>query len=128
MSRQHVKQQPPEITDLDARIAKGGGTSSSLDMLPVNLHETKNSDRRKSKKPVDDLVRENGYLRQEIVYYKESRIAMLEFHSKVMEAFQVLQRATQDLSEKMALSEGRILEYWGIDLNGGGDDVDLTVI
>lgn len=127
MSHQHSKQSPPEITDLDARIAKGGGTSSSLDLLPVYLHEAKDSRRRKPQKPGDDLVRENGYLRQEIVYYKESRNAMLAFHSKVMEAFQVLQRATQELSEKMVLSEGRILEYWGIDLNGDGDD-DLTVL
>lgn len=65
-------------------------------------------------------------MRQEIVYYKESRNAMLAFHSIVMEAFQVLRCATQELSEKMVLSEERILEYRGIDLNVGGDD-DLTL-
>ncbi len=127
MSRQNRNQSPPEITDLDARIAKGGGTSSSLDLLPVNLHEAKDPRRRKPQRSVDDLVRENGYLRQEIVYYKESRNAMLEFHSRVMEAFQVMQRATDVLSGKMALSEGGILEYWGIDLNSDGDN-DLTVL
>ena len=52
---------------------------------------------------------------------------MLEFHSRVIEAFQIMQRATNVLSEKMALSERGILEYWGIDLNSGGDN-DLTVL
>ncbi len=52
---------------------------------------------------------------------------MLEFHSRVMEAFQVMQRATNVLFEKMALSKGGILEYWGIDLNSD-DNNDLIVL
>ena len=126
MNRRPQEQTPPEITDLDARIAKGGGTSSNLEMLPIYLRESKELQRHRGKRLVDDLVRENGYLRQEIVYYKEARNAMLEFHSQVMATLQVLQRAREVLSEKMARSEGEILEYWGIDISEGDDD--LTVL
>lgn len=62
MSRQHLKQSPLEIIDLDVRIARCDETSSSLELLLVYLHETKESRHHKLMKSIDDLVQENGYL------------------------------------------------------------------
>lgn len=99
--------QPPEITKLDARIAKAGGTSSGLDMMPHRLKNTKKTNNRTT----EDLVRENSYLREEIIYYKEARNAMAAFHAKTFQSFGILQSALKDLSNKMAMSEEIILEY-----------------
>ena len=75
----------------------------------------------------DDLIRENGDLRQEIIYYQESRNAMLDFYNGVSEAYHDLQRALRELSEKLALAEGRIEKYWGVPLAGTGEK-DVAVL
>lgn len=111
MSYQHSKQSSLEITNFDVRIAKDDEISSSLDLLLMYFHETKDSRHCKSQKSNDNLVQENEYLRQKIVYYKESRNVMFAFHNKTMKAFQILQCATQELSKKMILLERRILKY-----------------
>ena len=107
---------PPEITSLDARIAQAGGTTSRIELQPHRLREAKSQ----PKEPHDqtaDLIREMGHLRQEIVYYQESRNAMLAFHAQALEAYQGLRSALRDLSKKLASAEGRIEQYWGIPLN-----------
>ncbi|KAL9128170.1 MAG: hypothetical protein Q9217_003095 [Psora testacea] len=91
--------QPPEITSLDARIARAGGTSSRLELQPHRLREIK-AQPCTAGSQLNDLIRENGYLRQEIVFYQESRNSMLAFHSQSLEAYHGLQKALRDLSEK----------------------------
>lgn len=118
---------PPEITKLDARIAREGGASSTLDMLPASLQRGKPVAKQSSHGYIRDLVYENDYLRQEIVYYKESREAMLAFHQQTLKSFQVLQTALKELSDKMARSEEFMLRYWGIDVNNANED-DLVVL
>ncbi len=75
----------------------------------------------------DDLIRENGYLRQEIVFYQESRNAMLDFYGAVSEAYHGLNKALRELSEKLALAKGRIEKYWGVPLTGNGEK-DVTIL
>lgn len=119
--------QPPEITSLDARIAQAGGTSSRLELLPNRLRETKLQPSTSAAIHLEDLTRENGYLRQEIVFYQESRNAMLAFHSQTLEAYKGLQSALKELSEKLALADSRLERYWGISLNGTRK-ADVTVL
>ena len=112
----------PEITKLDARIIEGGGTTSTADMMPCSLQKAKTANDRSTR----DLILENNYLRQEIVYYKQSREAMLAFHGDTLKSFQLLQAALKGLSHKMAMSEEFMLRYWGIDVNNMQDS-DVTV-
>ena len=118
--------QPPEITSLDARIARAGGTSSRLELQPHRLRETK-AQPCTAESQLNDLIRENGYLRQEIVFYQESRNAMLAFHSQSLEAYHGLQKALRDLSKKLVMAEARLERYWGIPLHGSGQK-DITVL
>ena len=106
----------PEITSLDARIARAGGTTSRIEMQPHRLRETKTQPKNTYDQTAD-LIRENGHLRQEIIYYQESRNAMLAFHAQALEAYHGLRSALRDLSEKLATAEGHIEQYWGIPLN-----------
>ena len=125
--RYHYNHHPAEVTRLDAQIAYGGGTSSGLELLPSRLQPQKALKYRKKNSEIADLVRENGYLRQELIFYKKSRNAMMEFHSRVMKSYGVFQATVKLLSERMAQSEKRILEYWDIDTKRSDDD-DLTVL
>lgn len=122
-----TENQPPEMTSLDARIAQAGGTSSRIELQPHRLRQTKIQHHATPRAQLEDLVRENSYLRQEIVFYQESRNAMLAFHSQVFEAYQGLNSALKELSEKLAKAEGRIEKYWGISLNGTGK-ADITIL
>ena len=63
MSCQHRNQSFFEIIDFDARIAKSDEIFFSLNLLSINFYETKDFCCRKSQRFVDNLVRENEYLR-----------------------------------------------------------------
>lgn len=112
----------PEITNLDAHILEGGGTSSTIDMIPCSLQKAKEVKNLSTR----DLILENSYLRQEIVYYKQSREAMMAFHNDTLKSFQLLQTALKELSHRMAMSEECMLRYWGIDMNKIHEN-DITV-
>lgn len=116
---------PLEITKLDVQIAQACGTTSGIDMLPSRLQKTKRNPLAPSY--VEDLVSQNGYLREEIIFHKESKNAMLAFHSEALASFSILEPALKNLSEKLLASEGRLLEYWGIKLTSLDKD-DLTVL
>lgn len=106
-----VTGEPPEITKLDARIANAGGTSSRIELQPHRIQQTKIQPYTSATMERDSLIRENGYLRQEIVFYQESRNAMLSFHTQALQAYQGLQSAFKELSEKLAAAEGRLEQY-----------------
>ena len=117
----------PELSALDARIARSGGTTSGVELQPHRLRERKQQASKPIRQREYDLVRENGYLRQEIVFYQESRNAMLAFHNQSTQAYEALQQAFRDLSDKMAVAEERLDRYWGIALTKAKDK-DLTVL
>ena len=121
---QEVAKHPPEISKLDARIAEHGGTSSRLEMLPDRLQKSKVAMPQGYQQQLDALIRENGYLRQEISYHEESRSAMLHFHNQVLEAHRNLQAALDELKKNVARAEGRILRFWGVEnVNAGKDEI-----
>ena len=119
--RPNFTDQPPEVTSLDARIAQAGGTSSRIELQPHRLRQTKKQPSVSLSMQREELIRENGHLKQEVVFYQESRNAMLDFYSGVSEAYHGLRKALRELSEKLALAEGNIEEYWGIPLAGTGE-------
>lgn len=50
---------------------------------------------------------------------------MLAFHADCTIAFEKMQVAFRELSEKMMLAEGRMERYWGISLSGEKDIIIL---
>ena len=75
-------------------------------------------------KPIryEELVRENGRLRQELVLYKEYRNAFMQFHHQVSNAYHTIQKALQELSQQVDKSEGDLLEHWGVQIGDTGED------
>ncbi len=126
-ARQHAKGLPPEIDSIDIRIVLTSGTSAKTELQPHRLRQEKNHVGRTLPTEMEDLIRENNYLRQEIAFYKESRIALLAFYNQTIELFQTLQSALKELSENIALAEGKLKKYWGIPLNGSSKS-DLIIL
>jgi len=117
---------PAEVTALDHCIASRGGTTSKIEKLPSQIQVTKYRSPPNRDQRIEELTRENGYLRQELALYEETRDAMVSLHTKTTKAYKLLREGLQELSEKVALSEKSLLEYWGIDLNDEG--MEVTVI
>ena len=72
-------QYPLEISSLDARDAKAGDTIINLDFISSRLRQDA-KDIRMKLISYDDLIRDIGKLRQELVLYKESRNALMQFY------------------------------------------------
>lgn len=60
---------------------------------------------------IEELLRGNGHLRQETVFYQEARNAMLEFQAQMNEAYRIQKCAFQELTTNITLAEERIEEY-----------------
>ena len=106
MSSQH----PPEISSLDARVAKAGGTITNLDLMSSRLRRDAKNIRMKLISH-NNLIRDISKLRQELVLYKELRNALMQFYYQVLYAYYTLHSALKDLSHKVAESEGDLLEH-----------------
>ncbi len=104
--RRRTAEQFSEITDLDVRIEKKSDKSSNLELLSHKLKQEKDHIR-----SLENLIRENDYLRQELVFYKKSRNVMLIFHDQVLEFYNILKVALKKLSKKMSSSETDIIKY-----------------
>ena len=100
--------------------------TSTIEKLPSQLQLNKNRSPPTRSKRIEELTRENGYLRQELAHHHETHCAMVTLHAKTVRAYKVLQEGLQELSQQVAGSERRLLEYWGIDLDDEG--VEVTVI
>lgn len=74
---------------------------------------------------IHELTRENGYLREELVMYKDVSRAMRELQERTRKAHQILHEALQDTTRKLARSERRLLDYWGINLDEVSEEVAI---
>ena len=117
---------PAEVTALDHHIATHGGTTFNIEKLLSRLQFSKTHPPQTQSKRIEELVRENSYLRQEIALYQETRGALMALHAKTIKAYELLQDGLQVLSQQVAQSEKRLLNYWGIDLDDEG--MEVTVI
>lgn len=117
---------PAEITALDHHIAARGGTTSNVEKLPSQLQFNKNRSPPTRCQQFEELTRENGYLHQELAHHQETHRAMVTLHVNTVRAYKILKEGLQELSQRVAGSEKRLLEYWGLDLDDEG--VEVTVI
>lgn len=108
-----------EVTALDHCIEDHGGTTSTLDCLPHRLRITKEKKSRTMKEHMEDLTREIGYLRQELAYYKDTREVLMRFHESISDSHRVMKVALCEMSKGVAISEQRLLDYWGIHHDDG---------
>ena len=71
---------------------------------------------------IHELTRENGYLREELAMYKDTRTALRELQERTKQAHQILNNALQDVSRRLARSERRLLDYWGVNIDDASEE------
>ena len=82
--------QPPTPSSLDILIGHNRGSSVALEATPARLQASKKTPKPNLSQEIEQLTRENGYLRQELAY-----------HQKMHEASLRLARETQDVVERL---------------------------
>ena len=114
------------IGALDNQIARHGGTTSSFEELPHRLKISKKNQPMTASERLVELTRTNGFLLQELAYYKDTRAAEMRFLDKVTElradmegTLAVFDQALEERSKARADAESTLLNYWGIDLGDG---------
>ena len=104
-----------DILPIDRRIASNGGTTSTYEQLPHRLNIAKHHKPFTLKEHVASLTYENGYLREELAYYKSVKAAETKFHSQMITTCGEMHKALEERSRAESEAETRLLEYWGID-------------
>ena len=108
-----------DIATVDDRIARNGGTTSTYEQLPHRLRISKQRRPVSSKERVVELTRTNGYLLQELAYYKDIQKADMDFYVTMMDLHAKLGDALKERSQKREDAESTLLTYWGIDFGDG---------
>jgi len=103
------------ITPLDYHIAQHGGLTASIERLPHLLQNAKSKTTTDTNQRLEELVRENGRLREEIAFHQDTQRALMSSYTASVEAFETLKESLQVTSERMLMSEQRLLKYWGIE-------------
>lgn len=111
---------PTEVTSLDHQILAGGGTTSTLENIPNRLRAQKRPV--SQKQWIEELTKDNGYLRQELAYYKERLSALLAIHHETTKASTMLEEALERYSQRELEAEKILLDYWNIDQAELGED------
>ena len=102
-----------DVTALDHHIGCHGGTTSTSECLPHRLRvRSKNSKSVKARN--EELTIENGYLQEELAYHKDTREVLMRFFESINEAHRLMKAALYQTSRSEAISEQRLLDYWGI--------------
>lgn len=110
-----------DVTALDHQIARHGGTTSTLDNLPHRMKQGK-EDHQSREQHLVSLTRENGYLRQELAYYKDTREVLMQLYDAVRQSHQELKIALDQASRGVAISEQRLIKYWAGHVSDGSTE------
>ena len=102
-----------DVTALDHLVEDYGGTTSTLECLPHRLQMRKKKPKN-LKERIEDLTVENGYLQDELAYYKDTRAVLMRFFDNIDESHRMMKGAIYEASKDVAISEQRLLGYWGI--------------
>src|SRR5947209_8269055 len=83
----------PEVSHLDHRIGLGGGSTIALEATTQCMQSTKGKPPANLRVRIEELTRENGYLRAEIQYYRDCFTFAQHFHERADRICQQLQLA-----------------------------------
>ena len=83
---------------LDHYIAANGGTILIFEELPLRLQISKQHKPLTIEERMEELIYINGYLQEELVYYKNIRNTKAQFQSKVFDMFIKLNNNLEELS------------------------------
>ncbi|KAI4286223.1 MAG: hypothetical protein L6R38_000066 [Xanthoria sp. 2 TBL-2021] len=72
---------------------------------------------------IEELTRENGLLRQELLHYKETHAILINFLHINERLQKGLRGSMEDTMQRLSVAEQPLRDYWGMD-NGGKDETE----
>ena len=117
----HQKPLPERPMRKEALQSDNGKRDAAIDLLPRPLAIYRRNGG-SSAQELEDLAKENGYLRAEVDLLKDTRRALSELQGKTREAFLILKGALEQLSEDLSESEQRLMSYWGSHCEDGNEE------
>jgi exonuclease VII small subunit len=100
-----------EITALNHCIEDHEETIFILKCFSHRLRLTKEKKLKTLKKHVKKLTTEIEYLRQELVYYKNTREVLMRLYKSINESHQMMKNALCETIKDVAIFEQRLLKY-----------------
>jgi len=122
-SRHHQKplpSQPEEADILDYRSKQANAPGSTL--YPRRLSIRKKLRFIDPSQEIRGLREQNGYLRAEVAHLDETRCALSALQGKTQDAFLLLQSALEEVARKLARSDQRMMNYWGLHAKDGFEE------
>jgi hypothetical protein len=119
LSRQHVAFQLKsrfssdfEVIALNHRNKDHEETISILKCFSHRLRITKEHQSNTMKERIEKLTREDRYLRQELIYYKDTHQALMKFFESIDKSQRMIESVLREASRNVAIFEQRLLADW----------------
>lgn len=104
-----------EINHYDAIVAKCGGTTSAIEREPQRIRYTKKVPTTTAR--IEELTRENGYLRAEIAHWTDVNMAFQCLRDETIVFSESIQQALQEFSRRLNSAHREAAKNWGYDLD-----------
>lgn len=101
-----------DMAPIDHEVEGYGGVTSTIECLPDQLRISKLRPIPSPKQRIEELQRENGHLRRELSYYKDTRKVLMKSFQSIHESHQALHETLTEATRGVAISEQRYIEYW----------------
>ena len=100
-----------EVTTLNHQIENHENTIFILNYFSHRLRLTKEKKPETLKKHMKKLTKKIEYLRQELIYYKNTRKVLMKFYESIDELHRMIKNALCETIKSVAISEQRFLNY-----------------
>ena len=109
----------PQLTAFDIRAKAIGKLTTRFELSPRCLEASKLD---KSPMTIEDLVRENGRLLEEIAHYRKTVRVLSSFHKNMEATFDLIRNEMHNAFEELEALEHNPFNEWE------GKDSDISII
>ncbi len=111
-------------TSVDQNVPVYQRASSIAKAVPERLRVTsKDKGAVTPTRRIEELTRENGLLRQELLHYKETHAVLINFLHINERLQKGLRSSLEDTVRRLAFVEQPLRDYWGLD-SGANDEIE----
>lgn len=103
-----------EVTTLNHQIKNHEKTIFILNYFSHRLKLKKEKKTKSLKKHIKKWTKKIEYLRQELIYYKNTRKILMKFYENINESHRMIKNILCETFKNVAISEQRLLNYWSI--------------
>ncbi|KAI9763355.1 MAG: hypothetical protein M1840_000547 [Geoglossum simile] len=99
---------PPPLTSIDIEIGRNRGSSVALEASPARLQASKKTPIPSLSQRIEELTKENGNLRQEVLFHQKMQTAITYLQQDTEYAVKRLNQAVADFSKARKVAEDEL--------------------